>query len=1314
MTLQKPIRLSIMAACLVLANFVKPTPRPGGVASAQVAEPFGSESSLRIERIEVLNGTVFFGGVVCGSELVNPISYLRAAASSGGAAKRSLVDTSGQGCFLASDYAFDDSNVYWITTQGQLQYVSRGSSGNPAPSTLTTTIAISNGGHELQVTPNAFFWLDLNWPTAPSRLVRAPKIGTGAQTLSINGSPSMLRTDVNGNAYYLLANTLTRAMPQSGGFSVSSIGAAGKVKTYAINATTIFWIQATSVPGQVQLLSAPLADPSSATTLATFTRSDDVSVSSLIFDARQLYWRESLTVPPFATSIYRLPLAGGTPSLLLGTGGSPSNIATDGRHVYFTEYINGNELSSNLMRISVDAAAVDIVPAAPGIEVVQAIQGPSSNVPLVAGKSTLVRVYAQVQNSQAGTTLALAPLAELRGMRDGVPLPGSPLTALKQPTTINTDALDRRNEANSALFQLPDSWNSGTVVLHATLNPAHAMGEANFNNNLVTSTVTFQSVPRPCLFMVPVQTTVGTLSFPDPAFTPFFDRGESLWPVDHFNASFSGGPTHRRPRIPFGIGGSDPYNLNSDFEMGYLLWNLFWTYNFGTGFACFGAGTSTVAPVPSAVRYGMASAGMLIYKHDSLNGEPAWSAPYGGAGGLAHELGHLWERGHVDCGGPLDPAPFPYPPCQLDATDSATSHVGVDAISKSLIPPTAAADFMSYRTSVWVSDPTYRGLFNALRGGAARSAAAARKTPALFDSFILISGLVGPRPLIGYATEVSGNTVQSIADTLEATTQPSSEYRLVVLDAAGAVISNQPLRVSSATSESGTPTQIFAELVPKTPAPARYEVRSNTGATILTRTAGPNPPVVTLTSPAAGAVITAGMDVRWTASDPDGDALMSTVRYSPDNGAHWFAMGAQTSERQLRIDNSAALPGGAQALIQVIVSDGVHSASATSAPFSVAQHGPQVSILDAAYHQLAAEQPGGGQQSDSIELRAYAYDAEDGLLEGAALQWRLSGPETRTASGRTVQFDQLTPGSYQITLTATDTSGSSAQAIATLNIAPKRIFEAGAPELDGSCSDGAYAQDVDPIRVRYGAGVSSALDRNAQVRVVRSGDWLYACFAGLTWGASPAGFVGLQFNPDNAPSSAIGADDRAFIVYKNGAYATASTPNAAGDGFVTDSAPQGLTAAVNRSGDLWSAEMRIDISRLNVSAGVMRMLAGHYWRDRPGDDAYWPRTSGYNFPNTWGLVTFGALSQSIRFDPIPDQPIGGAGVLLNATATSGLPVMYTASGACQVVGNALKITALGSCSVIASQPGNAAYAPAGLVTRTLRVTTRLLLPLVRR
>ncbi|HET9079574.1 MAG TPA: hypothetical protein VFO01_03535 [Trebonia sp.] len=71
-------------------------------------------------------------------------------------------------------------------------------------------------------------------------------------------------------------------------------------------------------------------------------------------------------------------------------------------------------------------------------------------------------------------------------------------------------------------------------------------------------------------------------------------------------------------------------------------------------------------------------------------------------------------------------------------------------------------------------------------------------------------------------------------------------------------------------------------------------------------------------------------------------------------------------------------------------------------------------------------------------------------------------------------------------------------------------------------------------------------------------------------------------------------------------------------------------------------------------------------------------------------------AQTVTFTPPAsatiDQP-----VTLTATASSWLPVTYTSStpDVCTVSGATLTPTAAGSCTIVASQPGNAQYAPAG-------------------
>ncbi len=80
-------------------------------------------------------------------------------------------------------------------------------------------------------------------------------------------------------------------------------------------------------------------------------------------------------------------------------------------------------------------------------------------------------------------------------------------------------------------------------------------------------------------------------------------------------------------------------------------------------------------------------------------------------------------------------------------------------------------------------------------------------------------------------------------------------------------------------------------------------------------------------------------------------------------------------------------------------------------------------------------------------------------------------------------------------------------------------------------------------------------------------------------------------------------------------------------------------------------------------------------------------------------------TQTITFPPMADVVYGGPSIVLNASASSGLILQSTVSGACRLEGTtALSLTGAGQCSVVASQPGNANYEAAAAVTRTFLIT----------
>jgi len=75
-------------------------------------------------------------------------------------------------------------------------------------------------------------------------------------------------------------------------------------------------------------------------------------------------------------------------------------------------------------------------------------------------------------------------------------------------------------------------------------------------------------------------------------------------------------------------------------------------------------------------------------------------------------------------------------------------------------------------------------------------------------------------------------------------------------------------------------------------------------------------------------------------------------------------------------------------------------------------------------------------------------------------------------------------------------------------------------------------------------------------------------------------------------------------------------------------------------------------------------------------------------------ITFGALSDKLRDDPA---------FTVSATADSGLSVIFTASGSCFVSGSTATLIGTGTCTVTASQSGNATYNAAANVSQSFMV-----------
>ena len=88
-----------------------------------------------------------------------------------------------------------------------------------------------------------------------------------------------------------------------------------------------------------------------------------------------------------------------------------------------------------------------------------------------------------------------------------------------------------------------------------------------------------------------------------------------------------------------------------------------------------------------------------------------------------------------------------------------------------------------------------------------------------------------------------------------------------------------------------------------------------------------------------------------------------------------------------------------------------------------------------------------------------------------------------------------------------------------------------------------------------------------------------------------------------------------------------------------------------------------------------------------------------------GLSPTGSTAQTITFNALSNLPLGATPPALSASTTSGLTILFTSNSpsVCTVSGTTVSLVAQGTCSITASQSGNATYAPAASVTQTFMV-----------
>lgn len=919
--------------------------------------------------------------------------------------------------------------------------------------------------------------------------------------------------------------------------------------------------------------------------------------------------------------------------------GAGSHLRSDGQWLYFTRHKEVRRIRNNAPAIQHDFAAL-------GLEAVQVIQNLNNSIRLVEGKRTVVRAYARV----ASTTLTAPewfPDAQLRGWRNGVELPGSPIWPVNSARVTATGdyAVLRPDAARSFQFVLPESWvRSGQLTLRFTVNPNLVTYESGAtplaNNSVEAANIPVVQVRNPCLVFASIHSATAPNYWPweHPGdFARIMERAKALLPIADFHLH----PTTERVSdekvcirtcsvlgvpVPCGFVCHEPFDLATDagWDEALLELRLYDTFDqnrSGCGRTHY-VGAIHPATRDTAARGQASTPGrhMLVFMDPADGGSP-FNTALGGRT-FAHELAHNLGRQHVNqtvttvAGGcntnaPLRPdMAYPYDGCAIapNTPDNPATALGFDVVSFRPVAPTAAGDLLSYAFARWPSDWSYNAIMDALGTiGPALNDEPPAPPPGPYllvrGRVDLARGQVTLKPCLSLDAGIA--QPEKVRESFDAAAQPAGHgYVIRKLDAGGGLLEEVPLVIEVA--EDGDPLSgVFHQFITR-PLALRVLHILKGGVLLAELSASAHAPVIHGVSAVYDETVPA-LRIEINATDADQDPLRFSVQFSHDDGVTWRTLRVNEGAFSFSVD-PRFVPGGALCRVRVIATDGFHSAVAVSAPFNLPVAAPEVFIGG-----LVAGQrlPYGTVKN----LQGFALDAEDGSLPAAALQWSLAGPTPRQGTGDTLSLQGLAPGSYTATLSAMDSSGQTGTTQLQFDILPLVIRDGQAPVVDGEVNDGAYAQ---------AATVTWPDGGRARARMLHAGGHLYIAFSGLAYRGSgaQAAVAGVRVDVNASGGATAQAGDVGFFVNEEGvAYQMAAT-----DGVLQVNAtpPPGFKAVITRGSNGWNAEFQIATSLLGGWNHAARLLLEHNYLglDNPAFTV-WPRAAGRNTPDEWAAAWFG-------------------------------------------------------------------------------------------
>jgi hypothetical protein len=623
---------------------------------------------------------------------------------------------------------------------------------------------------------------------------------------------------------------------------------------------------------------------------------------------------------------------------------------------------------------------------------------PDNSIPMIAGKNTLVRVYVDTQNDPTRPTIA--NVSGILEIRPAGAANWTSLNPLNAPIPPIQDGAIRRVNANYTLnFSIPGPFSSGRLDYRVRAFDASHPDQPGFTSGRTQGSLQFTAVAPLRIRGVGMHYT-GKDSMGNPTDIP----APSI--IDLRNTLSFTAKTY--PVGQIFISGFDTITYDGDF-----------TDKSGDG--C-GDGWDGLLDrlrdmqgdsddvyfgiIADSVPRGWGGCG-------GGDGRVA-AAPVGRVGTTAQEVAHAFDRDHAPC----PPPGQPNAPGNIDENypvydafmSGSIGEYGLDD-NGAVQDPAPTADFMSYCSPKWVSPYTYLGLlgnfpvvFSSMRS-LSRAPKDDNENLQLSEQHLFLkfriyrTGKIMVAPSFHYESRNIDRKGKW------------TPYGIELRDDEDRVLIARRVWLLDRHKDLDSAWLDFTKQIPF-PQNAAFIVFTcgQTGDCAhkeLHRVkVPPKSPQVRITSPEKSDELRGKVKVTW---QVERAVFTSLIRYSNDAGRTWRGVAPRTQARSSEVDLDR-LPGGEACLFQVLVTSGIRTGMAVTAPFRV----PRKDVT------LSISPPEGGTVvtlGDRSTLLGEAFSPDLGSARPQDLEWA-SDVQGVLGSGNELVLDGLRPGQHTITLSA--------------------------------------------------------------------------------------------------------------------------------------------------------------------------------------------------------------------------------------------------------------------------------------------------------